>query len=144
MNIYDVQVQERRKKFPTLEEDNVVFGKANSFAEEQAVQETSTKHNNNILGSPDKSISSSAAIGQNLARPVRSSPSSSKGSNIDFPKQGKPEKTTLPLLKEQMKQQQWGLESGLKKLSLKADKESHKSRKKDVGWQDGPSYGRSG
>ena len=80
---------------------------------------------------------------QPLGAPLEISSVSPKGSTMDISKEEKIEKMTMtiPMLKEQMKQQQQReLKNRVKKLSLKLEKETRKSHKQGIRHPDAASY----
>ncbi|KAK3211438.1 hypothetical protein Dsin_016144 [Dipteronia sinensis] len=149
--LYDqekVQEKFRSKKSSMPRTVDIVHGEVISMAQPQAVHERLiTESNTHIITSPNKMVSNAATFNHHVAAPMRlSSPmlnASSpmlKASNMDLPKQEKPERM-IPVSKEQLKQQQRELENGINKLSLiKSNKEPRKSQKRASGHPDGSNH----
>ncbi|KAI9166113.1 hypothetical protein LWI28_026486 [Acer negundo] len=144
--LYDhekVQEKFRSKKSSMPRTVDIVHGEVISMSQPQAVHERLiTESNTHIITSPNKMISNAATLNHHVAAPpVRLSSPMLKASNMDLPKQEKPERM-IPVSKEQVKQQhQRELENGINKLSLiKSNKEPRKSQKRAGGHPDGSNH----
>ncbi|OMO57233.1 Ubinuclein/Yemanuclein [Corchorus capsularis] len=139
---YDkVREKERRKK-STQKMEVGVQGEASAFSQEQAVQERQTSQlSSHVLALPCRTSSFTGTMDEHHDAPLEFSSISLKGSSLDNSQQEKIEKMTIPMLKEQMKQQQRELDNNrMKKLSLKLDKESRQSHKRAIEHPDAASY----
>ncbi|XWS29932.1 hypothetical protein CRYUN_Cryun24cG0072800 [Craigia yunnanensis] len=136
---YDKVKEDRRNKSAQKMEVGV-RGEASSISQLQALQERQTSESSShILALPCRTVSCKETLDQHLAAPVEISSIPLEGSGLDI-SEVKTEKMTIPILKEQMKQQQRELKNEVKKLSLKLEKESSKSHKRAIGYPDAASY----
>lgn len=140
--MFVVKVGEDTRKKSAQKMEVGVRGDASSISQLQAVQERQTSESSgHILALPCKTISCKETLDQHLAGPLEISSSPPKGTSLDICEEEKIEKIAIPMLKEQMKQQQQReLKNRVKKLSLKSEKEPRKSQKQDIGPPDAASY----
>ncbi|OMO56035.1 Ubinuclein/Yemanuclein [Corchorus olitorius] len=139
---YDKVREKDRRKKSTQKMEVGVRAEASIFSQEQAVQERQTcQLSSHVLALPCRTSSFTETMDEHHDAPLEFSSISLKGSGLDNSQQEKIEKTTIPMLKEQIKQQQRELDNNrMKKLSLKLEKESRKSHKRAMEHPDAASY----
>ena len=139
--MFIVKVREDRRKKSAQKMEVGVRGEASSISQLQAVQERQTSESSgHILALPCRTVSCKEILDQqHIAAPMEISSIPLEGSGLDISEE-KIEKMTIPMLKEQMKQQHRELKNRVKKLSSKLEKESSKSHKRAIGHPDAASY----
>ncbi|KAH1092350.1 hypothetical protein J1N35_019607 [Gossypium stocksii] len=124
---------DRRKKSAQKMKTSVV--EACSVSQLQAEQENqASASSGHVLALPCMTIYCKETLDQHLAAPLESC-TVPPNSSLDISEEEKNEKMTIPMLKKQMKHKNRG-----KKLSMKLEKGSYKSRKQAIRHPDGASH----